>query len=291
MGSTSSWTPPLGAALRLGRVANLPTVWSNVLAGSALAGKDIADHRLPLLLAAFSLFYLAGMYLNDAFDHSIDARERPERPIPSGLIARRTVIMAGLAMMTLGLLTVSAVGGFAGFTAGLALGVTIIGYDLHHKGNRFGPVLMGVCRGLVYLGSTVALTGRISLEALAGGVILLCYVLGLTYTAKRETLASFGAIWPLASLAAPMLYFPRAFANSAIGVAACLLFAGWLALTMRKLMPGPKRDVRAAVGQFIAGIALVDTVIAAACGQTLSAALAVLAFLTTLLLHRRLPGT
>ena len=72
-------------ALRLGRVSNLPTVWTNTLAGIVLAGGRIerCPHRCPLLVA-LSLFYIAGMYLNDAFDAGIDARERPERPIPVG---------------------------------------------------------------------------------------------------------------------------------------------------------------------------------------------------------------
>ena len=33
-----SVAPPLSVWLRLGRVSNLPTVWSNVLAGLALVG-------------------------------------------------------------------------------------------------------------------------------------------------------------------------------------------------------------------------------------------------------------
>ena len=31
---------PLGTLLRLGRVSNLPTVWTNVVAATALAGGD-----------------------------------------------------------------------------------------------------------------------------------------------------------------------------------------------------------------------------------------------------------
>ena len=71
-------------ALKLGRVSNLPTVWSNVLTGMALAGTATADGRLLILVASLSLFYVGGMFLNDAFDHDFDAKARPERPIPSG---------------------------------------------------------------------------------------------------------------------------------------------------------------------------------------------------------------
>ena len=63
--------------LQLGRVSNLPTVWTNVLAGVLLAGGALEPGSFIPLLLAFSLFYEGGMFLNDAFDRKIDARERP----------------------------------------------------------------------------------------------------------------------------------------------------------------------------------------------------------------------
>lgn len=89
----------LSVALRLGRVSNLPTVWSNSLTGIVLAGGDPRDPRSGFLLLAFTLFYVAGMFLNDAFDRNIDAVERPERPIPSGQVSSNTVFVAGFAML------------------------------------------------------------------------------------------------------------------------------------------------------------------------------------------------
>ena len=89
-------------ALTLGRVSNLPTVWTNALAGVVLAGGAAGDARVPWILLAMSLFYVAGMYLNDAFDREFDARQRPERPIPSGEVAARTVFTAGFGMLTAG---------------------------------------------------------------------------------------------------------------------------------------------------------------------------------------------
>ena len=92
--------------LELGRVSNLPTVWSNVLAGAVLAGASAgalwqSTTALPLLLA-LTLFYLGGMYLNDACDAEIDARERADRPIPRGDIDRLTVALLGAGMLALG---------------------------------------------------------------------------------------------------------------------------------------------------------------------------------------------
>ena len=104
-------------ALKLGRVSNLPTVWTNALAGLALAGGFLAPLPLLLLLAAASLAYVGGMYLNDAFDARIDAIERPERPIPSGAISARAVFVAGFAMLGAGILLLLWMGyGLAGGT-------------------------------------------------------------------------------------------------------------------------------------------------------------------------------
>src|SRR5688572_23309296 len=98
---------PLQIALRLGRVSNVPTVWTNVAAGIALAGGALQPRLLVMLGLAVSLFYVGGMYLNDAFDARWDAAHRPERPIPSGQVRARTVFAAGFAMLGLGTLLVA----------------------------------------------------------------------------------------------------------------------------------------------------------------------------------------
>src|SRR5688572_6448443 len=94
----------LGVWLRLGRVSNLPTVWTNVLAALALAGALRPEPVVPLLALAFSVFYVGGMYLNDAFDRRIDAVERPNRPIPSGQVSAAAVFAIGFACLLLGTL-------------------------------------------------------------------------------------------------------------------------------------------------------------------------------------------
>src|SRR5579883_2976384 len=141
-------------ALRLGRISNLPTVWSNTLAGAVMAGGE--PWRLVTLLTAAgaSLLYVGGMYLNDAFDREIDARERPERPIPSGLVTANAVFASGFGLILLGLGLVlwaaaEADAGWKPLLAGLLLGGAILFYDWSHKGNPLGPFFMGLCRALV----------------------------------------------------------------------------------------------------------------------------------------------
>ena len=100
--------------LRLGRVSNLPTVWTNVLAATVLAGGAWQNARTGLVLVAMSLFYVGGMYLNDYFDRAIDARERPGRPIPAGDIAANAVAAAGFGMLCAGVVLLAATGVIGG---------------------------------------------------------------------------------------------------------------------------------------------------------------------------------
>src|SRR6185436_16123053 len=95
-------TPYWRTFLILGRVSNLPTVWSNCLAGWLLGGGGEVKRLLVLSLGA-SLVYLGGMFLNDAFDAEFDQQHRSERPIPSGAIRVEVVWRWGLAWLAAGL--------------------------------------------------------------------------------------------------------------------------------------------------------------------------------------------
>ena len=90
------------AALRLGRVSNIPTVWTNVLAGIVLSGAPVAARPTIFLLLSLSVFYVAGMFLNDAYDCDLDANNRPDRPIPAGDVAAATVFAYGFALLACG---------------------------------------------------------------------------------------------------------------------------------------------------------------------------------------------
>src|SRR5476649_1795380 len=94
--------PQLRTLLVLGRVSNLPTVWSNCLAGWWLGGGG-NYRKLPLLLLGLSALYIGGMYLNDAFDEDFDRQRRPERPIPSGKISAARVWRFGFGQLGLGI--------------------------------------------------------------------------------------------------------------------------------------------------------------------------------------------
>jgi 4-hydroxybenzoate polyprenyltransferase len=290
----------LAVALRLGRISNLPTVWTNVLTGAVLATGAAAglDSKVPLLLVALSLFYIGGMFLNDAFDSQFDAKLRPGRPIPSGQVTSKEVFVYGFLMIGLGLLLLSWTGhgfqpetGWRPLGAGVGLAAAIVFYNWHHKNNPLGPVVMGLCRMLVYLCAAFALQsvlpGRVYVAALA----LLCYLIGLTYAAKQEHLARIGSVWPLAFLAVPLgfgIYLSMEQKEAWVPLVA---FAGCTGYALWRLWRRKAGDVPRGVVSLIAGISLLDAVFLASQGALWLSVLAVAAFALTLALQGWVTGT
>jgi UbiA prenyltransferase family len=288
----------LRIALRLGRVSNLPTVWTNTLAGAVLAGATGFGAEFAVMLVAFSLFYAGGMFLNDAFDAQFDAAQRPERPIPSGEVSAREVYGWGYGMLASGIALLAVVGlglgartGLWPALAGLALAATITYYDWHHKGNVFSPVVMGLCRVLVYVAAGLCITLAAPEALWIGAALMLCYLIGLTYVAKQEDLGQVENLWPLLFLAAPVVYGAKlALAQPAAGLF-WLLFTGWMLVALWFLRRRAKGDIPRAVVSLIAGISLLDALLVAGTGSLALAALALAGFGVTLFFQRYIAGT
>ena len=278
----------LQTILKLGRVSNLPTVWTNALAGAVLTGQG----SLPVVVVsglALTLFYTGGMWLNDAFDAEIDARERANRPIPMGEIGVGVVFAGGFALLGLGVALAFLMGQTAGLV-GIALAIAIVLYDWLHKRTALSPVIMGVTRFFCYLLPGAAI-GALVGPVILGGIGLLAYVVGLTFAAKKEAYDRLDSVWPLAVLAIPLLY---ALVQTGFGLLAMLIWAGLLAvvlMALRLLMRRARGDVPKAVVTMIAGISLYDAVLIAGAGHGLLALLAVAGFAGTLALQRLVAGT
>lgn len=276
----------LDVFLRLGRVSNLPTVWTNALAGAVLAG-SVAPSTLMLVCIALSLFYVGGMWLNDAFDAEIDARERANRPIPMGEVSRRRVFAGGFAMLGMAVLIGALMGAFA---AALCLAAAIVLYDWLHKRTVFSPLLMGAARFFSYIFAASA-SGSVLFAVLLGAAGLFAYVVGLTYAAKKEAYNEIGNAWPLAVLALPVLVVLW---MSGFALWPLVILLGLLAVmgfALARLIRRAPGDVPVAVVTLIAGIALYDAALIAAMGNLPLALLAVLGFGATLVLQRVAAGT
>ena len=67
----------------------------------------------------------------------------------------------------------------------MALATAILLYDVWHKGNPLSPVIMGLCRALVYVTTALAAGAALSPAILGAALALLLYVVALTQLAKR----------------------------------------------------------------------------------------------------------
>jgi 4-hydroxybenzoate polyprenyltransferase len=269
--------------LRLGRVSNLPTVWTNCIAGLVLAG---AEPQLALLLPsalAASFLYTGGMFLNDAFDVKFDKNFRPERPIPSGEISVKTVYAIGFLLLAAGVIL------FRNLAAGI-LALLIVYYDYRHKRDPISPVIMSLCRFMVYFAAAAVAGQAFSAGIARGAVVLACYVIGLSYVAKQENLSEIKNLWPLVLLAAPLLNGARVLVNWNAGTLTWLILLGVIAYSLRSIA-GAKRNIPRAVSMLIAGIALVDGIAIAGGAPGIWSWICAGAFLLTLALQRHVPGT
>ncbi len=261
----------LRTLLELGRISNLPTVWSNCLAGMVLASGTVPLSVLPPALLALSFMYTGGMFLNDAFDRNFDREHQPERPIPAGRVRASTVFAVGFGQLVLALAIVAstslAVGGgliSPAVVAALVLAGFIVLYDLFHKQNPFSPLLMGMCRVGVY-----ATSGFLALPqatGLSGGA-------PITISHLMEE-RSWG--WP---------------GLSALGVGAIVLLAYLMVLTWIAKREGRGKRAPVPVHVLIAGISLVDGLLLVVFGAWAAAVGSVLAFALTLRLQRWVRGT
>jgi 4-hydroxybenzoate polyprenyltransferase len=282
--------PRLSTLLRLGRISNIPTVWTNVLAGSVVAGGDHNPGGIALVMLAMTAFYVGGMYLNDFFDREIDARDRPGRPIHAGEIRAGAVSSIGFGLLATGIALMSPFG-LAAMIWGAVLAGVIVLYDVWHKGNVLSPIVMGTCRALVYIGTGAALAGSASAATMVGAIALASHVAGITYAAKQENLDRVGNLWPLALLAAPLFVALPAIFSAWTVIIAFLLLVGadaWaIRLLVRRPVPGA---VPSAVSTLIAAICLVDAIAVAGGGVSL-AAICALGYPLTRLLQKSIPGT
>lgn len=272
--------------LILGRVSNLPTVWSNCAAGFWLAG---GGSKVALLEISISVtfLYLAGMFLNDAFDAAFDWNHRRTRPIPSGTIKEVEVWLWGTIWMILGLIGMTLA--HAAFL-GLVLSACILLYNALHKISGASVILMGSCRFLVYLcGASVGFYG-ITGESIWKGLALGCYIVGLSCLARKETAPVRIQYWPCILLVVPVgmaALFDDGPGEGA-AVAGSVILLVWISWTLLQIFGREHPNVGLAVSRLLAGIALVD-MLAVADGA--HSVIFPIWFFLALLLQRFVPAT
>lgn len=187
--------------LKLGRVSNLPTIFSNVLLGAIFAGfrltPEHADLILPalLLILAMSSLYTGGMFQNDYMDREHDRKTGKARPIVLGEVGelqvkKWTFFLLGtgtlLPIPGIWLVEHTGLGPVYAFASLVALLFFIIFYNYRHKGRVASAALMGLSRAFVYLVSFYFLGGLFEKSLFFYITISFVFVTALTIFARSE---------------------------------------------------------------------------------------------------------
>ncbi|MGB2760789.1 MAG: UbiA-like protein EboC [Maribacter stanieri] len=178
---------------RLARPANLPTAAADILAGVAIALylknievlKFLGDQSADILSLVFSsiALYAGGVVFNDVFDAELDAVERPERAIPSGLVPKREAVYFGIILMLIGITLAFKCSLMSGLIS-IALTIAILTYDAYFKQFSFsGPLNMGICRGLNLL-MGMSILGTLSHWYIS--IVPVVYIFAITLISRGE---------------------------------------------------------------------------------------------------------
>ena len=282
------------------RPANIVTSVADVLAGIAISGYFLETDReiLPVFLLCISTIglYGGGIVFNDVFDADLDKVERPERAIPSGAISKKEATLLGIILLSIGCLAAFAFSVRSGIIAFLILVFALVynKYGKHHA--FFGPLNMGLCRGLnLLLGISILSVSLQSHYFL--GIIPLVYIFSITMISQGEVHGSnrkklyAGAFLYLIVIGA-ILY--SAFLRQNIFYAALflILFAGMI---FRPLFTAIKEPVGKNIGKAVkAGVIsliLMDAAWASAYGQIFFAMLIAMLLPLSLWLAKRFAVT
>ena len=275
------YTPPsagdvrasLSGYLELVRPPNITTALADVLAGYAIAGLG-QPQRLAWLLVATATLYAGGIVFNDYFDRTLDAVERPERPIPSGRVPAQRAAAFGAGLLVIGILA-AAMATPAAAAVAVTIAVLALTYDAAAKHHPvLGPITMGACRGLNLLLGIAAVPLALSFNwPLA--LLPFLYIWAVTTVSRGEVhggarTAAAASFVALLLVLAGLVYltvgavFLGATSNAI--AAACLVFAlAWRVLpaywrAWHSTAPG---DARAAVRTGVLSLVLLDAVLSA----------------------------
>lgn len=274
----------LFALLATARIANVPSVVSNVIFGALLVGSQWQQqiHMACTAAIAACLLYVAGNFFNDWHDAAWDRENRPERGIPSGLFPRNTYLFTALAFTAISL--------FLGFSAGILLGASltlivllVMIYTIIHKKSAYGIWVMGACRAMLYavgifsvLRDSALITQLVPptwafheispffvviVAPMAG---MLCYIAGISLLAKQESKSQHTEVslfLPRLLVFLPIVTHGLLFACllgskiSALHVLfhALVVFGGWTYWAVMK-----ERTIGERVARLLMGIPLID---------------------------------
>lgn len=265
------------AYLQLVRLPALFSAWGDIWLGYLATHTHLLPvHEVALLMLSTTGLYLGGMAFNDYFDREVDARERPNRPIPSGAVSASSAFKIATGLTVIGVLATVPLGTRSLMIA-LAIVLCVLGYNSKFKSTSLGPLVMAACRFLnILLGASLVSwegnSGIFNVAALMGA-----YIFMLTWFGKNEAeesspkllkMATGGLILVWLVMGAYLFYekmigpnspdlYSRAGAAVGVGVIAVIV--------LRKILPaisspGPAQ-VQSAMRSLLMAILLLDAML------------------------------
>ena len=135
---------------------------------------------LPVILAMVAAFLITGggNSINDFYDIEADRINRPDRPIPSGRIGKRSVLSISLGLFVIGIL-------LSAFINYLALGIAVLNSVLlaYYSGSLKRKLLVGNFAVSYLVGSTFLFGGAAAGDILLPGML---FVLSFLTNLSRE---------------------------------------------------------------------------------------------------------
>jgi 4-hydroxybenzoate polyprenyltransferase len=196
------------ALLATARIANVPSVVSNVFTGMMMTVFLTRKHPQwdqPTIFAMLAgvCLYIAGNFLNDWHDVAWDEKNRPERAIPSGLFSRGLYLGVSIVLATCGLLLVISISKYAAIIYCLIATLVIL-YTILHKKHSYSIWIMGCCRAGLYLLGCAVLFPFIQAEGVTilhspqtvviyfvklfvPPIGMMCYIAGISLLARFES--------------------------------------------------------------------------------------------------------
>ena len=176
------------AYIRLTRPANILTAVADIMLGFAVTGLAFnfihLNALIGLVISTIGL-YGGGVVFNDVFDAELDKKERPERPIPSGMTSLRGAKLLGTVLMSTAIIAAYQV---SIISAAIAVGIALLAllYNKFYKHHPvWGPLNMGACRcGNLFLGISVVPLAILQYWYL--GLIPILYIVAITLISRGE---------------------------------------------------------------------------------------------------------
>jgi 4-hydroxybenzoate polyprenyltransferase len=267
----------------LGRMASLPTVWTDVLGAAVLGGGSLVMARLLPVLVATSLIHIGGSALMQAYD-----RRAPRSSMRSLRQLGLLLIPLGIAVVAVQAITSFTPGdsGLAAIGAAVALGAATVTRSAWHRGDPLIPLVSALARVLVWLLAALATAHALTGPVIAASLAVASYVGGIAVLARQHLRADLTSAWPVALLAIPFMYAMPAREGGFLASVLYMALLAWVVWGIVLLGVRRHGTARRGVERLVAAIALLDALLVARAGQDRIALGMLLCFASSVLVAR-----